>query len=730
MLVYWKRYRWKCFLSVLVCMYFLSLKNVFPTNVVNNRDYLLPSLKLDILSTQSIHQSLYEILDSEEVTEKIWDGREIFGMALISLKEGDLSNAEGLFLRALREYGRLKDYSVFYLSRVLAAQGKFRESVIALKDLIKHYPDSSLTYRAYKNLANIYFVLNNYQAAIDNYLECLKYSSEDEILIKYQIGIAKMQLKEWAAARDSFRDILIKAPQSPYSRAVIDYLDILKTEHNISFPTFSFEELVEKGKIQMEKKFYLEASETYKTIMERFPKNKDIDSIEYKFAVCLMRINKAEEGIKILESLGTPDAMLLLGKTYWNRHESPKAEKLFNQYLEKFKKGPNRDKVIYYLGRIAEEAKEYERARGIYSQIIDKVPNGEFEKNALWRIGWGYYSAGEYKKAADFFSEWAGRFSYYDTVDKHQFYYWQAMSLGKMKKDDCAKKIYMKILDDPYWSYYSGCARMRVSGMIGADTKDLFMKKNISFKSIENIKRKERKILNEIKELTLFELHKEVKDKIAYYLNKGGYSIGFCYQLAILAYMNMQYDLSIKCASKFYYRIKSSDMTLEDEAMFFPLAYKDRIGELSRQYNLNPWVLISLIRQESFFDPKSLSIAKAYGLMQIIPPLGYRLAKDLMPSDYFEPEKMYDPNINLDFGFYHFRELLDKFDQDIIYAIAAYNAGSGAVSRWRERFNGCEIDEFIENIPFGETRNYVKRILKNCWMYYRIYGQKIKLTKR
>ncbi|MGA1869340.1 MAG: tetratricopeptide repeat protein [bacterium] len=725
MQVYGKRHLLRGLVYLLILTFFISPENVYGETNDKLKSYLLPPLTLDILSTTAIHQKLFIILDSEKETEKLWNGREVFGMGLVSLKAGDLSSAEEFFLRALREYGMLKDYTVFYLSRVLAEQGKFKESVIALKDLIKNYPNSSLIYRAYKHLANIYFVLNDYEAAIDTYFVCLQYSSEDEVLIKYQIGVARMQLHEWSAARDIFCEVLIKGPQTPYFRAVLDYLDILENEHNMLAPSLSYDELTEKACVEMKKKLYVEAAETYETILSRFPEHEGIDSIQYKYAVCLLRLNKKEKALKILESLDTPEALLLLGRTCWNNHESTKAETLFNKLLERFKNWPDNDKVIYYLGRIAEERKEYESARKIYMKIIDKVPDGEFEKNALWRIGWGYYSAGEYKEAADFFSQWAERFSSYDMVDKHKFYYWQATALEKMQKHESARTIYKKIFDDSYWSYYSGCASMKVK-----DIQDPFTQKRISFKCFEKINRNEQRILNEIKELTLFELEEEVRDKIEYYLNRNGYSIGFYYQLAILAYMNMHYDVSIDCASQFYYKVKPDELTAEDEAMLFPLAYKDKIGILSHRYKINPWIIISLIRQESFFDPQCLSIAQAYGLMQIIPPLGYKLANKLRPSTYFAPESMYDPNINLEFGFHHFQELLGKFDQNIIHAIAAYNAGSGAVSSWEKRFPGCTIEEFIENIPFGETRKYVKRILRNCWMYYRIYSQNITLTRR
>ena len=194
--------------------------------------------------------------------------------------------------------------------------------------------------------------------------------------------------------------------------------------------------------------------------------------------------------------------------------------------------------------------------------------------------------------------------------------------------------------------------------------------------------------------------------------------------------MNSLNDLSIQCALKFYYKLEGAKLALEDEAMLFPLAYKEKIGAYAKEYSLDPWIIISLTRQESLFDPKALSHAQAYGLMQIIPETGYRLAKQLIPADYFRPEDLYDPNTNLNFGCFYFRQLLDKFDQNIVYAIAAYNGGAGSVSSWIKRFDKYEIDAFIENIPFGETRDYVKRILRNFWMYYRIYDQEEKMEKK
>lgn len=135
---------------------------------------------------------------------------------------------------------------------------------------------------------------------------------------------------------------------------------------------------------------------------------------------------------------------------------------------------------------------------------------------------------------------------------------------------------------------------------------------------------------------------------------------------------------------------------------------------------VDPFLVAGLIREESVYDPRALSPVGAIGLMQIMPDTGRRVARAAGLSD-FSVDQLYTPEVNLTVGVRYLGDLLDRFAGNQAYAVAAYNAGPEAVTRWLEGSPPRAIDEFIEEIPFVETRAYVKRVLRSAWLYQALY---------
>ncbi|MFZ5876811.1 MAG: transglycosylase SLT domain-containing protein [Nitrospirota bacterium] len=136
---------------------------------------------------------------------------------------------------------------------------------------------------------------------------------------------------------------------------------------------------------------------------------------------------------------------------------------------------------------------------------------------------------------------------------------------------------------------------------------------------------------------------------------------------------------------------------------------------------VDPFLIAGLIREESVYDPRALSPVGAIGLMQLMPETGRRVAREVGLSG-FAVEQLYTPDVNLTLGVRYLADLLDRFSGNEAYAVAAYNAGPEAVTRWLEAGPPRSIEEFIEEIPFAETRGYVKRVLRSSWLYRGLYG--------
>ena len=138
-------------------------------------------------------------------------------------------------------------------------------------------------------------------------------------------------------------------------------------------------------------------------------------------------------------------------------------------------------------------------------------------------------------------------------------------------------------------------------------------------------------------------------------------------------------------------------------------------------FGSDPALVYAVMREESTYQPSAESPAGALGLMQIIPPTADRIAQSLGVAS-FEQESLFNPDTNIRFGAYYLKDLLGRFDGSSPLAIAAYNAGPEAVTEWRTRDGVLAHDAFVESIPYGETRRYLRRVLRSYRMYHVLYG--------
>jgi soluble lytic murein transglycosylase len=168
-----------------------------------------------------------------------------------------------------------------------------------------------------------------------------------------------------------------------------------------------------------------------------------------------------------------------------------------------------------------------------------------------------------------------------------------------------------------------------------------------------------------------------------------------------------------------YSQMEPEEMRPEEWDAFYPLAYWDIIAQESRARSLDPYQVAGLIRQESVFNPRAVSSARAYGLMQLVVPTGIMTAKRAGVDRAITMESLFEPRLNIQLGTAYFKEELDKYGR-IEYVAAAYNAGPGRVVQWRASLP-LEMDEWQEAVPFRETRLYIQGVVRNTMQYKRLY---------
>ena len=158
----------------------------------------------------------------------------------------------------------------------------------------------------------------------------------------------------------------------------------------------------------------------------------------------------------------------------------------------------------------------------------------------------------------------------------------------------------------------------------------------------------------------------------------------------------------------------------------FPLPYREELEKSARAQSIDPFLVAGLIRQESEFNATVVSHANAYGLMQLIPGTG-RLMAAKQGMSGFQTAMLLEPNTSLRLGSTYLRAQIDKWHGNLEQTLAAYNAGPGRVQDWLQAREYREPAEFVESIPFNETREYVQAVLRNAFIYRQLYDGKASL---
>lgn len=156
-------------------------------------------------------------------------------------------------------------------------------------------------------------------------------------------------------------------------------------------------------------------------------------------------------------------------------------------------------------------------------------------------------------------------------------------------------------------------------------------------------------------------------------------------------------------------------------ALAYPKAFYSEVSEASKRHNVDPFLILAVMREESHFDRQALSVVGARGLMQIMPATARSIAPQIGVA--FSEASLFDPAINIQMGAWYIKSMLDRFGGDVPRAAAAYNAGPGSVDRWISTPLGKTRAYFVEAITFAETRGYVIKVLDSWLIYHWLYSE-------
>ena len=355
-----------------------------------------------------------------------------------------------------------------------------------------------------------------------------------------------------------------------------------------------------------------------------------------------------------------------------------------------------------------------------FRELYAKFPAGPHAERAAWKYGWWAYTTGNFAETTRVFESAAAAFPRSDY--RPPWLYWSARAREKLGQRQVAEARMRLVHTDYLNSYYGRLAAERLAPVKAAVDQGSIVPASLTAPQPAPIAAPPPTAAL-IRSLLSAGLYDDAMNELRYAQKAWSTSPAVEATIAWIHHQKGDLRRAITVMRRAYPQFltaRGDAVPAEILQVIFPLTYWDAIKRQAAVYELDPYVVAALIAQESTFDPNARSVANAWGLMQIVPSTGRRLARSL-GIRRFTTSMLTNGETNIRLGTLYFKRLVQQFG-GTHYALASYNAGENRVVRWKAERPGMAEDEFIDDIPFPETQNYVKRILGTAEDYRRLYG--------
>jgi soluble lytic murein transglycosylase len=388
------------------------------------------------------------------------------------------------------------------------------------------------------------------------------------------------------------------------------------------------------------------------------------------------------------------------------------------------------DDALFYAADLHLRSGEVDRAIAMLRRVTVDYRNGDFAAESLFKLFWIHRDRGELKPAIEILDEVEARYGKADeSYEVERAHYWKARSLEHSADAQAAAPLLEALTAEHPTTYYGLLARIRLGQLDPARAERVARQINIPSSTAGTLwplfagpMSDEPHFLAAVELLRLGFADAVPSELLAVdrpRLSRPSVRLlvellaaaGDARSAHAVARASLRADLSG--------RIRPENLFVWQIA--YPNAFHDVVERHCREMNVDPYLLQALIREESALDPKALSWAGALGLSQLMLPTAQGIARTLKISGITQ-DSLLEPDLNLRLGSWYLGTLLKRFEGNKAEALAAYNAGAGVVKQWRAAKSGLDLDAWIEEIPFAETRGYVKRVMRSYNTYKLLYG--------
>jgi len=621
----------------------------------------------------------------------------------------------------------LADYALYYAASAYQALGLKPQALAAFSRLLQEHPGGLLTERAQRERAMLYADANLLFHAEEAYRDYLSRATDAARRREAMLALAEITLKvgKRRDAEDLLRQLWL---QWPGSREAVRAGELLISMAEA--PPFTLDEEFERALTLYRGGQYVQAAAAFSPFLTGG--SPYASRARLLSGISHFQLRDYGRAIVLLSSLirePSPvraEALYWIGRSYGRLDDREKAINTWARLANNYPRSPWADDSLYLMALNYREDGKPERAVAALSRLLRDHPSSRWADAALWARAWINYRRSALTQALHDLQRLETKAAPTSRF-RVQALYWQGRVLEHLAKRAEAIDVYrtlLKTFGDEY--YYAEQTRLRLNrldpsagrAITAASARMANLEPREPLPSLNAPQAAKARLLKELN------LREEASEEFwaltGRYVEDRRLLHEACSAFLDMGYIEKSVWIAKRLLRPLYAQSRPAEPVPRYWEFLYPLGYWELVKEQSAHYTLDPYLVVALIREESGFGERVVSSAGAVGLMQLLPKTVDQMVK--ASGESRESSNLDSPAANIGLGTRYLAKMLEEFKGNWAMALAAYNAGPHQVRRWLELWGYRTDDEFIEEIPFSETQQYVKRVLGSYYRYRAQYA--------
>jgi len=608
---------------------------------------------------------------------------------------------------------RLEDHAWKALAEVYEKTGEFNRSADEYDKIAGRADPNPFRCTALLRGAEVKNVIGARDEALKMLQRALTACPGREAQALLQIGSVQHQRGDLHAAAEAYDRLDRDYPATAQGKEAVAQLRMLGPHLGLVTAQERLGHDLKKALVLLEAGEHTAAIRLFQALLLRKPSPADADLIHVRLGRALMALNRDAQAKVQLAAIKAgsavePEAAYQLARLQTRRGGTPAA---YDAVATKFPGTPWGEEALLDAAFFYARDGKDDEALPYWRRLYEQYPQGKYADPAAFRVGWAELRAKNFDKATEIFQAAAKRSG--SNLWRPGFLYWAGRTQREAGHEDQARALFEEVLSRYKHAYHGLRAREALGRLPGGASSTHPAPPEGLTEVPEPYRTRVRNLLlierldDAMAELTAAPLGPQVQATRSW-----------------IFWRQHQLRPAITAMKRAYPEwMTEMGEQLPDAVwqILFPMQFADLLTANATEAGVDPALVAAVIQQESTFDPSAVSAVGAHGLMQLMPPTGRALARGAGVRR-LTVAQLHDPAMGLKLGTRYLKEMIDRFGGKVERALAAYNAGPHRVAVWNLAHPAQSAEEFVDTIPFGETRTYVMTILAAQEQYRRIYA--------